>query len=130
MRSLKNSDASNFAHGEVGPHMLGNLHHEALSESDKDIIRAVYNSVVDRAALFTSVNILVGVVKSGEGMDAAHPVCVNIDGSTWDKTYGLKKKVLRRLADMTKERGLYIECIDDVDEAPIVGAAIAGLTGL
>jgi len=100
-----------------------------LSDTDKDIIRLVYNSVVDRAALFTSVNIMVGVVKSGEGTDAAHPVCVNIDGSTYEKTYSLKEKVQERLEIMTKERGLHIKCIS-TDEAPIVGAAIAGMTGL
>ena len=129
MRSLKNSDASNFAHGENDQNKIGNLCNQALSDTDKDIIRSVYNSVVDRAALFTSVNIMVGVVKSGEGTEAAHPVCVNIDGSTYEKTYGLKEKVQERLEIMTKERGLHIKCIS-TDEAPIVGAAIAGMTGL
>ena len=129
MRSLKNSDASNFAHGENDQNKIGNLDNEALSDTDKDIIRLVYNSVVDRAALFTSVNIMVGVVKSGEGTEAAHPVCVNIDGSTYEKTYRLKEKVQERLEMMTKERGLHIKCIS-TDEAPIVGAAIAGMTGL
>ena len=129
IKSLKNSDASNFAHGESGQDKVGNLCNQALSNSDRDIIRAVYNSVVDRAALLTSVNILMGVVKSGEGTDAARPICVNIDGSTYEKTFGLKEKVQERLAKMTKERGLHIKCIS-TDEAPIVGAAIAGMTGL
>ena len=129
MGTLENFHASNFAHGETTDDKSGNLSNEAFSDDDKDIIRSVYNSVVDRAALFTSVNILAGVVKSGEGKDKAQPVCVNIDGSTYWKTFGLKEKVQERLSKMSKDRGLHIECVG-VEDAPVIGAAIAGLTGL
>ena len=129
MGTLKNFHASNFAHGESTDNKIGNLGNKAFSDADKDVIRLVYNSVVDRAALFTAVNILAGVVKSGEGKDKGHPICVNIDGTTYWKTSGLKENVQERLSKMSKDRGLHIECVG-VEDAPIIGAAIAGLTGL
>jgi hexokinase len=91
------------------------------------VIRTVFRAVVDRAALLTAVNILAAVVKSGAGHDPAHPVCINIDGSTYYKTEGLADRVQNYLSEMLKNRNLHIRCIQ-VEDAPIVGAAIAGLT--
>jgi hexokinase len=105
----------------------GVLGSEAFTDADREIIKTVFTAVVDRAALFTAVNILAAVVKSGAGQDPDRPVCVNIDGSTYYKTCGLADKVRAHLDAMLKERGLHIHCIK-VDDAPVVGAAIAGLT--
>jgi hexokinase len=106
---------------------IGVLGSEAFTDPDRGIMKTVFSAVVDRAALLTAVNILAAVVKGGAGQDAAHPVCVNIDGSTYYKTFQLADKVQAHLATMLAERGLHIRCVQ-VDDAPIVGAAIAGLT--
>ena len=90
-------------------------------------MKTVFTAVIDRAALLTAVNILAVVIKSGSGQDQSRPVCVNIDGSTYYKTFGLAEKVQAHLGAMLKQRGLHIRCIQ-VDDAPVVGAAIAGLT--
>lgn len=106
---------------------LGVLGSDVFSDADRGIMKTVFSAVVDRAALLTAVNICAAVVKSGCGQEAEHPVCINIDGSTYYKTYGLAEKAQRYLSDMLKQRGLHIRCIQ-VDDAPVVGAAIAGLT--
>ncbi len=106
---------------------IGVLGSEAFSDADREVMATVFNAVVDRAALLTAVNILAAVVKSGAGTDADHPVCVNIDGSTYYYTHQLSEKVQGHLQVMLKERGLHIRCIQ-VDDAPVAGAAIAGLT--
>ena len=90
-------------------------------------MKIVFTAVIDRTALFTAVNILATVIKSGAGRDPECPVCLNIDGSTYFKTFGLADKVQAHLGAMLKTRGLHIRCIQ-VDDAPVVGAAIAGLT--
>ncbi len=105
----------------------GVLESEAFTDADRDIMKTVFGAVVDRAALLTAVNILAVVVKSGKGRSASEPVCVNIDGSTYYKTFGLADKVQAHLSGMLAERGLHIRCIQ-VEDAPVVGAAIAGLT--
>lgn len=105
----------------------GVLGSEAFTEDDREIMKTVFTAVIDRTALLTAVNILAVVIKSGYGQDPARPVCVNIDGSTYYKTFRLADKVQAHLVEMLKVRGLHIRCIQ-VDDAPVVGAAIAGLT--
>lgn len=106
---------------------IGLLGSEVFTDADREIMKTVFGAVVERAALLTAVNILAAVVKSGAGQDPQRPVCVNIDGSTYYKTYGLANKVQAHLASMLKGRGLHIRCVH-VEDAPVVGAAIAGLT--
>lgn len=106
---------------------VGVLGSEVFTDADREIMKTVFRAVVDRAALLTAVNILAAVVKSGEGRSAERPVCVNIDGSTYYKTDRLADKVQAHLASMLEARGLHIRCIH-VDDAPVAGAAIAGLT--
>jgi hexokinase len=105
----------------------GALGTATFSDADRDVMKAVFAAVVDRASLLTAVNLLAAVVKSGAGHDADRPVCINIDGSTYYKTCGMAEKVQGYLSPMLGKRGLHIRCIQ-VDDAPIVGAAIAGLT--
>ncbi len=105
----------------------GVLGSEVFTDSDREIMKKVFMAVVDRAALFTAVNITAAVVKSGEGTDPLHPVCINIDGSTYYKTFQLADKVQAYLKGLLDARDLHIRCIQ-VDDAPAVGAAIAGLT--
>ncbi|MDF7826079.1 hypothetical protein P4B35_18760 [Pontiellaceae bacterium B12227] len=106
---------------------IGELGSDDYTEEDREIMRTVFKGVVDRAALLTAVNICAAVVKGGAGTDPERPVCVNIDGSTYYYTYQMPEKVQGYLQPMLKERGLHIKCIQ-VDDAPVVGAAIAGLT--
>ena len=106
---------------------IGVLGSEAFSDEDREIMKTVFMAVVDRAALLTAVNIAAVAIKSGEGQDFRHPVCVNIDGSTYYKTYRMAEKVQMHLSPLLDSRGLHIRCIQ-VEDAPVVGAAIAGLT--
>lgn len=106
---------------------VGALGSDEYSEADREIMRTVFKAVVDRAALLTAVNICAAVVKGGAGSDPEQPVCVNIDGSTYYYTFQMPEKVEAYLAPMLKKRGLHIRSIQ-IDDAPVVGAAIAGLT--
>jgi hexokinase len=105
----------------------GVLGTDRFTDSDREVMKAAFSAVVDRAALLTAVNILAAVVKSGAGHDPARPVCVNIDGSTYYKTWQMQEKVQANLNALLEPRGLHIRCVR-VDDAPVVGAAIAGLT--
>lgn len=100
---------------------------EAFTDADREIMKTVFAAVVERAALLTAVNIAAAVVKGGAGQDPAHPVCINIDGSTYYKTHQLAAQVQTHLKSLLGARGLHARCIQ-VDDAPVVGAAIAGLT--
>lgn len=106
---------------------IGVLGSDAFNESDRETIRTIFKAIVERAALFTAVNISAAVVRCGEGQDPARPICINIDGSTYYKTLGLEDQVQEHLVQILGERGLHIRCVS-VDSAPVTGAAIAGLT--
>jgi len=105
----------------------GVLDSEAFTDSDRETMKTIFRAVVDRAALLTAVNLAAAVLKSGTGQDPDRPVCINIDGSTYYKTFQLADKVQSYLKKLLKPRDLHIRCIK-VDDAPVVGAAIAGLT--
>ena len=106
---------------------IGVLGSEAFTDTDRETMKNIFLGVVDRAALLTAVNIAAAVVKCGAGQDADRPVCVNIDGSTYYKIYQLADKVQAHLEALLGKRGLHIRCIQ-IDDAPVTGAAIAGLT--
>jgi hexokinase len=106
---------------------VGILGTDRFTDADREVMKEVFGAVVDRAALLTAVNITAAVVKSGAGQDADRPVCVNIDGSTYYKTFQMPERVQAYLQGLLAARGLHIRCIQ-VDDAPVVGAAIAGLT--
>ncbi len=125
MKDLSTIHIDNLAAGNGRD--TGVLGTEAFTDADREIMKTVFGAVVDRAALLTAVNILAAVVKGGAGQDTEQPVCVNIDGSTYYKTFGLADQVQMHLKRMLDARGLHIRCVQ-VDDAPVVGAAIAGLT--
>jgi hexokinase len=58
-------------------------------------------------------------------------VAVNIDGSTYHLTVAaaFASRVQQHLRSLLEPRGIHYELIS-VDEAPIIGAAVAGLTRL
>lgn len=106
---------------------VGVLGSDAFSDSDREIMATVFEAVVGRAAVFAAAGLAAAVIKSGAGTQADHPVCINIDGTTYYKTHRLAEQVQAHLSALLDARGLHYRCIH-VDDAPVVGAAIAGLT--
>ena len=106
---------------------IGPFSDASFGEGDLRTVKRVFAAVVERASFFAAVNMLAAVVKSGEGREAARPVCVNADGSTYYKTWSMEERVQAFLGELLAERGLHARCVR-VDDAPVVGAAIAALT--
>jgi len=100
-----------------------------MTEDDRRVALEVCLPVYTRAALLTAVNIAAAVIRSGAGTDPLHPVAVNIDGSTYYRTLAASfaSRVQGHLRDLLEPRSIHYELIA-VDEAPIIGAAVAGLT--
>lgn len=96
-------------------------------QSDRVLLQSLFCGIVDRAALLTAVNMSAAAIKSGAGHSPAHPICINVDGSTYYKTWQLADKVQDHLAHILNARGIHYVCVQ-VDDSPMVGAAIAGLT--
>jgi len=99
-----------------------------ITTGDREVLYYLILSLVDRAAKLTAVNIAAAVIKADAGRSPLHPVCINVDGSTYHKLYGLRVQCEAYLSELLNSRGFYFETIE-VDNAPVIGTAIAGLVG-
>ena len=86
--------------------------------------------VFERAAVLTAIHLAAFAIKSGEGTDAAAPIAINADGSTYYKTRAIPfdATVRRELDDMlVTRRNIHYAITPQVDDAPMVGAGIAAM---
>jgi hexokinase len=80
--------------------------------------------------MLTAIHLAAFVIKTGEGADASAPVAINADGSTYYKTRAIPfgETVEKALQDMlVRRRNIHFEITPQVDDAPMVGAAIAAM---
>ena len=112
---------------EGNDHLLG----AALKQAAKDDSIYLYyliDRLIDRAAKLSAINISSVVLKSGKGKNPCLPVCITAEGSVYYGLHSLRKRVecyVRQYLIETRER--YVDFIS-VDNATLIGAAIAGLT--
>jgi hexokinase len=99
----------------------------ALAAEDMEAVLHLFTAVIERAALLAAVNISAAVLKSAGGTSPLHPVCVNADGSTFYKTKDFRSRVEGHLREILEPKNISYEIIR-VDDSPLIGAAVAGLT--
>ena len=88
----------------------------------------VCDAVVERAAAHVAVNLAAVVLKTGRGRDPRYPVCITVDGTTFWQLRAFRSRVesfLRRMLSGSRTRAWEITGVED---APLLGAAIAALT--
>ena len=101
---------------------VGPLDDPRLSEADGELIREVFAAVVTRSAHLSAVNISVAAIRNG-----VSPVCINLDGSTYYKTSGLREQAEAEMQKILADAGVDYFCVH-IDDAPVAGAAIAALS--
>ena len=97
---------------------------------DARMARRLGVPVFERAAVLTAIHLAAFCIKSGEGADPAAPIAINADGSTYYKTRAIPfdATVKRELDDLlVKRRNIHYCITPQVDDAPMVGAAIAAM---
>ncbi len=97
---------------------------------DAKMARRLGTPVFERAAVLTAIHLAAFCIKSGEGADPAAPIAINADGSTYYKTRAIPfgDTVKKELDDMlVKRRNIHYVITPQVDDAPMVGAAIAAM---
>jgi len=99
-----------------------------FTEADRRNVIALGEPLFIRAASLTAANIAAAVLRSGAGRDPLHPICITVDGSTYYRTRSafFKSRVEAKLRAILGPRGVHFEIIN-VHDAPMIGAAIAGL---
>jgi len=97
---------------------------------DARMARRLGVPVFERAAVLTAIHLAAFCIKSGEGVEASAPIAINADGSTYYKTRAIPfaETVCRELDDMlVKRRNIHYCMTPQVEDAPMVGAAIAAM---
>jgi hexokinase len=101
----------------------------AGSERDRERVVLLLDALVSRAALLAAGVLAAVVLKSGRGALASRPACIAVDGTTWREVPGLASRagaaLERHLGD---ERGRHVRIVLP-ERAPLMGAAVAALTG-
>jgi len=112
---------------EGGDNLLAN----ALDgEREEDIVSLYYliDALVERAAKLTAINLSSAAIKCGKGHNPGRPFCIVAEGTTFYHLWSLKHKVECYLTQyLTNKKGVHYDIIN-VDNATLIGAAIAGLT--
>lgn len=99
-----------------------------LVNTDVVTLLELIERLVERAAKLTAINLSSAVLKSGKGRDPNKPVCIVAEGTTFYKLRNLKSRVEHYLTEYLQGRkGRFYEIIS-VDNATLIGAAVAGLT--
>jgi hexokinase len=125
--TLENKDLDDFCDNpfiQSGP--LAAL---ALTDDDRRGIQALGSAIYRRAAYLAAVNLAAVMLKGGGGTDPLFPICVNVDGSTYYRTRSVafRSRIEAHLRAILEPRGIAYELVG-VDDAPVIGAAVAGLT--
>ena len=125
--TLENMDFDNFCAQCAGPRP-NPLDAVFATPADRAMARRLGVPVFERAAVLTAIHLAAFIIKTGCGADPSSPVCVNVDGSTYYKTRAIdfQGTVKRELDAMLGPRNVSY-AITGVDDAPMVGAAVAAL---
>jgi hexokinase len=98
------------------------------SEEDTVTLYYILDRLVERAAKLTAINLSSVSIKSGKGQDPSRPVCIVAEGTTFYHLKSLKQRVEYYLKQYLEDaKGIYYEIVS-VENATLIGAAIAGLT--
>jgi len=98
------------------------------TELDCAAVWYVLDGLMERAAKLTAALLSSVVLKTDKGQDPCVPVCITAEGTTFYELKSLKTKVECYLKSFLQDKhGRYIELVS-VENATLIGAAIAGLT--
>jgi Hexokinase len=98
-----------------------------LPEDDLATIKAIISQTIERAALFTAINLASAMIKSSANREKMK-YCISADGSVYYKLFSFKQRAEEFLSEIVKPYALEFKIVH-VKDAPIIGTAVAGLVG-
>jgi hexokinase len=127
MSDLETKDMNALLFYPYGENPLANACKQGNVE---DILTLYYiaDRLTERAAKLTAINLSAMAIKSGLGTDPTKPICIVAEGTTFYQMKTLKSRTEFYLKQyLENKQGIYFDIIS-VDNATLIGAAIAGLT--
>lgn len=127
IKDLETKDVNSFMRFPQGDSPLAVIC-KKVNEQDCAAVWYVLDALIERAAKFTAILLSSIVLKTKKGNNPCAPVCITAEGTTFYELKSLKTKVefyLKRFLEETHNR--FFEIVS-VENATLIGAAIAGLT--
>ncbi|MBN2029534.1 hexokinase [bacterium] len=127
MKSIQTKDINDFMIGLSDNRISDNVLSEG-NETDHATVTHLFDLLIERAALLVAINLSAVCLKTGKGFNPDSPLFISAEGSTFYKLCQLKSRVEDYLDRyLVKEKKCYYK-IHQIDNATLIGAAIAGLT--
>jgi len=124
---LQTEDVNNFLRYPQGDNPLA-VSCAKGTEQDRATVWYLLDGLIERAAKLTAVLLSSVVLKIDKGQDPCVPVCITAEGTTFYELKSLKERVECYLKSFLQDKhGRFIELVS-VENATLIGAAIAGLT--
>jgi len=97
-------------------------------EQDSTTLYCLIDRMIERAAKLTAINLSSVAIKCGKGKNPTQPICIVAEGTTFYHLTSLRQRVEYYLRQyLVEKKGIFYEIIN-VENATLIGAAIAGLT--
>jgi hexokinase len=99
-----------------------------VPEEDAVTLYFLVDALIERAAKLTAINLSSVALQSGKGHNPCRPICIVAEGTTFYRLKSLRQKVEYYLKQYLVEKKHVHYDIVNVENATLIGAAIAGLT--
>ena len=127
VEGLKTRDVNDFLRSPRGRSALTKVCTAGI-EQDRTVVWYVLDGLIERAAKLVAALLASVVLKTDKGKNPCEPVCITAEGTTFYELKSLKTRIECYLRSFLQEKhGRYFEIVK-VDNATLIGAAIAGLT--
>ena len=98
------------------------------NDDNREILYFLIDSLLERAAKLIAVNMAAIILKSGKGTSPVRPTCLTVDGTTFYAYHKFQYRVETYLNNFLSGHHKRYYDIVQVEDAPLIGAAIAALT--
>jgi len=126
-KDLQTREANDFLRSPNGRNPLADICAAGVTQ-DRAMVWYVLDGLIERAAKLVAALLSSVVLKTDKGRNPCEPVCITAEGTTFYELKSLKERIECYLKSfLHKQHGRYVEIVN-VDNATLIGAAIAGLT--
>ncbi|HYW82689.1 MAG TPA: hexokinase [Spirochaetia bacterium] len=125
--SLSGRELNDFLLYPDGDNPLGAVCGRVPAEDARALYR-LCDALVERAAALVAMNLCALVLKTDRGQDPRYPICITADGTTFWQLRSFRMRVESHMRGFLAGKNERAWEITSVDDAPLLGAAIAALT--
>ena len=113
---------------QAAPAKAGRLHDLAPEGEDAQAVYQLVDALIERAAMMAVMNLTAIMRYTDTGRNPLKPVCVAIEGTTFQKNEAFRQKIRSHLIHYTERVRGYHCRVMNTEEANLVGSAVAAMT--